>query len=72
MQKTQKRNMEVPLQAANKLSLEFTEVIYMAIWVWRSVRQLSPSYHQDTGWLIITVSLWAVEVYQICAAYLAR
>jgi hypothetical protein len=30
---------------------------------------LGPSYHQDTGWLIITVSLWVVEVYQICTAY---
>jgi hypothetical protein len=32
----------------------------------------TPSYHQDTGWLILTVSLWVVEVYQICTAYFSQ
>jgi hypothetical protein len=33
------------------------------------VKYCTPPYHQDTGWLILTVSLWVVEVYQICTAY---
>jgi hypothetical protein len=38
----------------------------------RICRIIIPSNRQDTGWLIIIVSLWVVEVYQIYTAYFSQ